>query len=171
MKKLMLAVALSMPCMFALQMNAQPGRGADLPSPGHKAEVTIGAAKMSVDYGAPSLKGRKALGGELMPYDTWWRTGANEATTFETTNDVMVGNLKVPAGKYTLVTYPSTGTWQLVICKATGQWGTERKESEDLGKVPMMKATLPAPQETMSIDFEKTGGKRTQMHIKWENTD
>ena len=171
MKKLMLAVALSMPCVIALQMSAQPGRAANLPSPGRKADVTIGKAMVSVDYGAPSLKGRKAAGGELMPYDTWWRTGANEATAFVTTADVMVGNLKVPAGKYTLVTYPSAGTWQLVVCKATGQWGTERKESEDLGKVPMMKATLPAPQETMAIDFEKTSGKKTQMHIKWENTD
>ncbi len=171
MKRLMLAVALSMPCIAAMQMQAQPGRGADLPSPGRKADVTVGKAQISVDYGAPSLKGRKALGGELMPYDTWWRTGANEATAFEATGDVMVGNLHVPAGKYTLVTLPSAGTWQLVICKATGQWGTERKESEDLGKVPMTKTVLSAPQEVMSIGFEKTTGKSTQMHIKWETTD
>lgn len=171
MKKMLLAVALAMPCVATISLFAQPGRGANLASPGRKADVTVGKAQISVDYGAPSLKGRKAAGGELMPYDTWWRTGANEATAFETTGDVMVGNLHVPAGKYTLVTYPSAGTWQLVVCKATGQWGTERKESEDLGKVPMMKAALSAPQETMSIGFEKTSGKGTQMHIKWETTD
>lgn len=113
---------------------AQPGRGADLPSPGRVADVTLGTAKVHIDYGAPSLRGRKAAGGELMPYDTWWRTGANEATTFETTADVTVGSLRVPAGKYTLVTLPSAGTWQLVICKHTGQWGTERFEADDLGR-------------------------------------
>ncbi len=171
MKRFVLAAALSLPCSLTLTMHAQPGRGADLPSPGRKADVTVGKAQISVDYGAPSLRGRKALDGELMPYNTWWRTGANEATAFETTGDVNVGNLHVPAGKYTLVTLPGEGQWQLVICKHTGQWGTERFEADDLGKVPMMKAALTAPQEVMSIDFEKTTGKSTQMHIKWETTD
>lgn len=176
MKTFLLAVALALPCTATIALHAQPGRGANLPSPGRKADVTLGTEKtgkeqISIDYGAPSLRGRKAAGGELMPYNTWWRTGANEATTFDTTGDVMVGNLHVPAGKYTLVTLPSEGQWQLVICKHTGQWGTERFEADDLGKVPMMKAALAAPQEVMSIGFEKTTGKATQMHIKWETTD
>lgn len=171
MKQLMLALALAMPCTATVALHAQPGRGANLPSPGRKADVTVGKAQISVDYGAPSLKGRKAAGGDLMPYNTWWRTGANEATSFETTGDVEVGKLHVPAGKYTLVTLPAEGQWQLVICKHTGQWGTERFEADDLGKVPMMKAALATPQEVMSIGFEKTTAKGTQMHIKWETTD
>lgn len=171
MKTVLLAMALAMPCTAAITLHAQPGRAANLPSPGRKADATVGKAQISVDYGAPSLKGRKAAGGELMPYNTWWRTGANEATSFETTGDINVGNLHVPAGKYTLVTLPSESQWQLVICKHTGQWGTDRFEADDLGKVPMMKAALSAPQEIMSIGFEKTTGKGTQMHIKWETTD
>src|ERR1700712_2631522 len=166
---LMFAFVLAFSC--SRSTSAQPGRGADLPSPGRVADVTLGAAKIHIDYGAPSLRGRKAAGGELMPYDTWWRTGANEATSFETTSDLMVGTLRVPAGKYTLVTLPSAGTWQLVICKHTGQWGTDRFEKDDLGKVPMTKVALPSPQEVMSIGFEKTAGKKTQLHIKWETTD
>lgn len=159
-------------CFFSMCSSAlaQPGRGANLPSPGRVADVTLGSAKIHIDYGAPSLRGRKGAG-ELMPYDTWWRTGANEATTFETTAGVMVGSLHVPAGKYTLVTLPSAGTWQLVICKHTGQWGTERFEADDLGRVPMTKAALPSPQEQMSIGFEKTSGKRTQLHIRWGDAD
>lgn len=174
MKKIVFACALAAATLglapLGITAVAQPGRGASLPSPGRVADVTIGGAKIHVDYGAPSLRGRKGAG-ELMPYDTWWRTGANEATTFDTTGDVTVGSLHVPAGKYTLVTLPSTGTWQLVICKHTGQWGTDRFEADDLGKVPMTKAALPTPQEQMSISFEKTAGKKTQLHIKWETTD
>lgn len=109
--------------------------------------------------------------GGLVPYNTWWRTGANEATSFETTGATTVGTLAVPAGKYTLVTLPSAGTWQLVVCKHTGQWGTERFAADDLGKTPMTKAALPAPQEQMSITFEKTAGAETQLHIRWEATD
>ncbi len=175
MKKLVRTCALMLAVvgLFSIYCSAwaQPGRGADLPSPGRVADVTLGGAKVHIDYGAPSLRGRKALGGELIPYDTWWRTGANEATSFETTADLMIGSLRVPAGKYTLVTLPSAGTWQLVICKHTGQWGTDRFEADDLGKVPMMKATLPSSQEQMSISFEQTAGKKTQLHIKWETTD
>jgi hypothetical protein len=179
MKKLMLAVALAISCTGAAahaqamggMNNAAPEDKSKRPSPPREAGVTLKGVKVHIDYSAPSLRGRKALGSELIPYDTWWRTGANEATTFETTGDTMVGTLRVPAGKYTIVTLPSAGTWQLVICKHTGQWGTERYEAEDLGKVPMMKITLPKPQETMSISFEKTVGARTQLHIKWDTAD
>ena len=171
MKKWMLALVLALPFTSVVVLHAQPGRGSDLPSPGRKADVTVGKIQIHVDYGAPSVKGRKIMGGEVVPYDTWWRTGANEATAFETTGDLTIGTLHVPAGKYTLVTLPGEAQWQLVICKHTGQWGTDRFEADDLGKVPMTKATLPAPQETMSITFEKTAGKKTQMHIKWETTD
>jgi hypothetical protein len=175
MKKLVRTLALLLAVVGVFTMCrasfAQPGRGADLPSPGRVADVTLdGGAKIHIDYSAPSLRGRKGAGG-LMPYDTWWRTGANEATTFVTTAPVMVGSLQVPAGKYTLVTQPSEGTWQLVICKHTGQWGTERFEADDLGRTPMMRSPMPGPQEQMSITFDKTSGRRTQLHIRWGDTD
>jgi hypothetical protein len=179
MKKLTLAVALVFGCCTGVAAHAQAMGGAQAapedkskrPSPPRDANVDLKGKKIHIEYSAPSLRGRKALCGELMPCDTWWRTGANEATTFETTGDVMVGTLKVPAGKYTLVTLPSKDTWQLVICKHTGQWGTDRFEANDLGKTAMMKATLPVPQEVMSISFEKTAGAKTQLHVKWETTD
>jgi hypothetical protein len=180
MKKLVLAVVLVAGCGTGVAAHAQgmePGKPETMedkskrPSPPREANVDLHGKNIHIDYSAPSLRGRKALCGELMPCDTWWRTGANEATTFETTGDLIVGSLHVPAGKYTIVTYPSMGTWQLVICKKTGQWGTERSEAEDLGKTAMMKTMLAAPQEVMSISFEKTVGAKTQLHVKWETTD
>jgi hypothetical protein len=148
----------------------KPAANEAMPSPRHEADVDLAGKKIHISYGAPSIRGRKVQGTDLVPYTTWWRTGANEATTFETTGDTMVGNLHVPAGKYTLVTLPSADTWQLVICKHTGQWGTDRFEAEDLGKVPMMKTAIPK-QELMSITFEKTMGTKTQLHVKWDTFD
>jgi hypothetical protein len=160
--------------MFSQGMNGmkmdKPAASEAMLSPRHEADVELAGKKIHISYGAPSVRGRKVLGTELVPYDTWWRTGANEATTFETTGGMMVGSLRVPAGKYTLVTLPSSGVWQLVICKHTGQWGTERFAAEDLGKVPMMITTVPK-QEVMSIGFEKTSGKKTQLHVKWDTFD
>ena len=179
MKKLVFAAAMLLGCcgVIAAQQqkdvtgaNITDKSGKPFPSPRKLAEADLKGTKLVVSYGAPSVKGRKIMGG-VVPYTEWWRTGANEATAFQTTGDVMIGNVKVPAGKYTLVTLPSEGQWQLVICKHTGQWGTERHEADDLGKVPMMKVTLPSSQEVMSISFEKTSGAKTMMHIRWEKTD
>ena len=66
---------------------------------------------------------------------------------------------------------PSASTWQFVINKQTGQWGTEYDKSMDLGRTPMTGKTLASPQEVMSISFENTKGGTTELHIKWENTD
>lgn len=176
MKKMMLAVAMTAACcsLTAVGQGMMPMQGGHdgkpLPSPRKMADVDLSGAKIMISYGAPSVRGRKIMGG-LVPYNTWWRTGANEATSFETTGDLMVGTLKVPAGKYTLVTLPSAGTWQLVVCKHTGQWGTERFEKDDLGKTAMTKTALAPPQEVMSIGFEKTMGGKTQLHVKWADTD
>lgn len=178
MNKMILAVALTVGCCGAVFAQAKDSTGAattkkdgsPMPSPRKMVDVDLAGTKIMISYGAPSAKGRKIMGG-LVPYTGWWRTGANEATSFETTGNVMIGSLNVPAGKYTLVTLPSEGTWQLVVCKHTGQWGTKRYEQDDLGKVPMTKTMLKSPQEVMSIGFEKTSGTKTQLHIKWENTD
>ncbi len=149
-------------------MQQKPGE--PLLSPRKQAEASINGHTVKLDYGAPSMRGRKIMGG-LVPYTTWWRTGANEATAFETNSDLMVGTLRVPAGKYTLVTLPSEGEWQLVFCKHLGQWGTDRFEADDLGKTPMKKAALPAPQELMSITFQNATPKGIEIHVKWETTD
>ncbi len=176
MKKLVVAVAMAACCgMVAGAQDMAPMKpmaksGKAIASPRKMADVDLKGTKIAISYGAPSVKGRAIMGG-LVPYNTWWRTGANEATSFETTGNLKVGTLNVPAGKYTLVTLPSEGTWQLVVCKHTGQWGTERFEKDDLGKTAMMKGTLPTPQEVMSIGFEKTMGGKTQLHVKWATTD
>jgi hypothetical protein len=77
----------------------------------------------------------------------------------------------VPAGKYTLLTLPSEGDWELVICKHTGQFGEKRYEKDDLGKVPMGKKSLAVPQERMSINFQTSEQKSLELHIRWGTTD
>src|SRR6516162_3740399 len=66
------------------------------PSPPGTTECTIKGKKVSISYSRPSLRGRKAIGGELVPYDKVWRTGANEATTLTTEIELNIGGAKVP---------------------------------------------------------------------------
>ncbi len=155
------------------QMGTAPApaaANAPLPSPPAQADVTLGGKAVSIHYGAPSMRGRKIMG-ELVPYGKPWRTGANDATSFVTAADLKIGTLTVPAGSYTLYTLPNPGKWLLILNKQTGQWGTVYTESMDLGRTPMQQKTLPASQEVMSISFENTHGKSTELHVKWDKTD
>ena len=158
---------LSLPALAQMQMD-QPG--APPASPPATASVTLNGKAVTIKYNSPSRRGRKIMGG-VVPYGEVWRTGANPATTLITATDLKIGTLTVPAGTYTLYTLPSATTWQLIINKQTGQWGTEYSQQMDLGRTPMTHKTLPAPQEVMSISFENTKGASTELHVKWDTTD
>jgi hypothetical protein len=133
-------------------------------SPPAKAETTINGKKITVDYSAPSMRGRKIFGG-LVPYDQVWRTGANAATTLTTETDLMIGSLHVPAGTYTLYTLPGEKEWTLIVNKQTGQWGTKYDEKQDLGRVKLRLApALKTPVETFVIGVDKT------LSFTWDTT-
>jgi hypothetical protein len=148
-------------------MNGKP-----LASPPAVASTTLAGKAITLNYNAPSMRCRKIFGG-LVPYDKVWRTGANPATTFVTAVDLKIGTLDVPAGTYTLFTLPETApsSWILIVSNKTGEWGIPYPEGSDLGRTAMMVNTLPAPQEVMSISFEKTTAHSTELHIRWETTD
>lgn len=141
-------------------------------SPPATAEVTLDGKALTIRYSTPSMRGRKIMGG-LVPYGEVWRTGANAATSFTTAADLKIGDLTVPAGSYTLYSLPAApgAPWMLIVNKQTGQWGTVYKQDMDLGRTTMHEAKLPAPQEVMSLSFEHTTKRSTELHIKWETAD
>jgi hypothetical protein len=156
--------------MAVLAMAQQPPQDkSKRPSPPGTAEVTLKGKKVAIEYSRPSLKGRK-VGQELAPYGKVWRTGANEATTLNAEVDLNIGGVKVPAGKYTLYTLPSEGTWKLIINKQTGQWGTQYDESQDLARVDMKKSALPQSVEQFTISFDKKSEGMAELNLDWENT-
>jgi hypothetical protein len=139
-------------------------------SPPAKAEGKIGGASISVDYSAPSKRGRVIMG-ELVPYGKVWRTGANAATTLRTDAAISIGNLQVPAGTYTLYTIPGKNDWTLIVNKQTGQWGTEYDASQDLGRVEMTVKPLADAVETFAIGVKPAGAKNGTLTLTWENTE
>ena len=139
------------------------------PSPPGTATATLNGKKITVDYSRPNMKGRKIMGG-LVPYDKVWRTGANEATLLTTETDLDIGGTSVPAGKYTLWTLPSAGTWKLIINKQTGQWGTDYDQSQDLARVDMQKSQSQQPVEQFTISFSPKGSDAADLVLAWENT-
>jgi hypothetical protein len=137
-------------------------------SPPASTSQTVDGKTVSVDYSAPSMRGRKIFGG-LLPYGKVWRTGANAATTLKTGVDLQIGDAKVPAGTYTLYTLPSDGTWKLIINKQTGQWGLSYDASQDLGRVKMTMSKPPAEVERMKYTLTSLGGNKVQLQLAWEN--
>jgi len=157
--------------IHAQQASSANDNGKKLPSPPAQAKATLDGKTVTIDYNAPSMRGRKIFGG-LVPYDHWWRTGANPATTLKTDVNLKIGSLTVPAGTYTIYSIPSETQWKLIVNKQTGQWGTVYNQDQDLGRTDMQKGPTPAtPVEVFAIKFENTKGKKTELHLIWENTD
>jgi len=148
---------------------AQMG-GGSRPSPAATANCDLGGGKtIKTDYSSPRMKGRKIYG-DLVPFGQVWRTGANEATTFVASADVMIGGKTVPAGSYTIFTVPNADKWTLIINKKTGEWGIPYKyESDELARVDMKVSKLPSPVENFTIAFDKSASG-CSMRIDWEKT-
>ena len=136
-------------------------------SPHVRTAWTIDGANISIEYGRPFLKGRPES--TMMPPGQEWRTGADEATTLKTDKPLKFGTLSVPAGTYTLYTVPGESQWQLIVSKATGQWGIPYPQGQDLGRVPMKVGKTKAPVEQLTISIDDTAAGGT-LRIEWGTT-
>jgi hypothetical protein len=157
----------------ALTFAVAQGAGAQaqqMASPRDTAMQMIGGTHVMVDYGRPSKRGREIFGG-LVPHDRVWRTGANAATTFVTSRDLVIGGTPVPAGTYTLYTLPSAKGWKLIVNKQTGQWGTEYDQGQDLARIDMKVETASGPPvEQFTIDIEPRGTTGGTLRLSWDTT-
>jgi hypothetical protein len=139
-------------------------------SPPASATCDLGGGKtIKTDYSSPRLKGRKMVGGQD-PYGQVWRNGANAATTFVTSSDIVVGGKNVPAGSYTLFVLPTADKWTLIINKKTGEWGIPYNyESDELARIDMKMSKLPSPVENFTIAYDKTSTGCT-LREEWDTT-
>ena len=155
-----------------LDMNALAERFARNPvgelSGAVSAEFQFKGTNFRVDFGSPQKRGR-VLFGNIVPWGERWRTGANRATHFYTSEDLMFGDLEVPAGEYTLFTIPEPEGGTLIINKQTGQNGQTYDESRDLGRVPMEISTKEDVTEAFTITVEETE-KGGRLNLIWGNT-
>ncbi|HKQ79184.1 MAG TPA: DUF2911 domain-containing protein [Blastocatellia bacterium] len=139
-------------------------------SPHETVELALNGKKITVTYGRPYMKGRKVVGGDLVPYGKVWRTGADEATVLTTEADLTIGSLAIPKGSYSLFTLPSETGWKLIVNKVDKQWGAfEYNEKQDLGRVEMKVGKTSAPVEQFTIKLGNAGNGGT-MRLEWENT-
>ena len=129
-----------------------------------------------VVYSRPFKKGRLVFGpekdGALVPFRNYWRTGANAATTFETSNDILFNDQKLKAGKYRLYTTPNVETWKVVLNSEADKFFaiSEPDYSKDILSTKVSsRSDLEIPVEQFTINFsqDSTGYK---MNLVWDKT-
>ncbi len=136
-------------------------------SPAATVTQTIGLTDLTVAYCRPGVKGR-VIWGDLVPYDTPWRTGANEATRFTTTDPIQFGGKELAAGTYSLFTIPGKDEWIVVINSEKDLWGAyEYKPEKDVMRVTV-KPTVVEPQEWMEFTFEDLTANSANLVLRWE---
>src|SRR5580698_4668007 len=167
MKRLLIsALALIAACSLSAQQKPPA-------SPPEKVGVSVGGKNITITYNSPGVKGRegkvytsdgliKTAHGSQYPI---WRAGANAATTLTTDADLMIGDLMVPKGTYTLfVDITDPDHWILIVNKKTGEWGLAYDPSNSIGKVALTMSKQPAMVENLKYTIES--GKIT---LAWEN--
>jgi Protein of unknown function (DUF2911) len=162
-------VVLAAVCVFAWTSYGQFGRS-QYTSPPANVSATIAGKKITIDYYAPSMHGRKIMGG-LVPFGEVWCTGANWATKIMTQGDLQMGGLKLPAGSYSIWTIPDPKEWTLIINKQTGQFHRDYDSSRDFGRTKMNRKTLSNPVETFKIEVRSDGGNQGTLALVWESTE
>ncbi|MCB0655053.1 MAG: DUF2911 domain-containing protein [Saprospiraceae bacterium] len=136
------------------------------PSPPASAEGMVGEAKININYSSPGVKGR-TIWGALVPYDKVWRAGANEATVFETSKDVMVEGKALKAGRYSVFAIPSSTTWTIIFNNVPDQWGAfQYDESKDALRVVVTPKPSQEMNERLKYEVNPSG-----FSLFWENLE
>lgn len=123
-----------------------------------------------VDYGRPMVRERTVWGGALVPFDSVWRAGANDATHLFTTRVLTFGQVTVPPGSYTLwIQHTRNGTF-LIVNRQIGQWGTVYDPAQDLGRAAMQMSPTPGHVEELTVTVRSLGGNRGAIDFAWGNS-
>ena len=168
--------------LFAQQAPSTPAAPTSPPakpapkSPPAKAEATIGGHQITISYSSPGVKGRE---GKIFtkdglishnPHYPVWRAGANSATTLHTDGDLMIGDLNVPKGDYTVfVDISDPDQWTLIINKKLGEWGLAYDGTQDLGKTKMTMKKPATMVENLMYTLEDDGGGKGTLTLAWED--
>jgi Protein of unknown function (DUF2911) len=135
------------------------------PSPGATIMQTVGTTDLTVKYSRPSLKGRTPFTDAFVPTGKVWRTGANQATAFTTSTDLMVNGQSLPAGTYAILSIPAMDTWTLIFNKDMTVTEQSYKQDSDALRV-QLKPTKGGPNaETFTIGFSDLTDSTAKMNI------
>lgn len=105
----------------------------------------------------------------IAPNGHIWRAGANDATKFTVSDEVLVNGQKLPAGAYSLHMIPGKEEWTVIFNKVADQWGSYRYDAkQDALRVKTKPAWLKDSQEQLSYDIPALTANSAQVILRWE---
>lgn len=127
------------------------------PSPPSRTSLQLGKTKAFITYSQPSVKGREVWG-KLVKHNKIWRTGANEATVFSVTGDVLLNGDTVKAGNYAFYTIPTENNWTVILNKKYKVWGAyDYDQSLDVLRFEVEPIRGQPNVEKMNFSFDDSG--------------
>jgi len=157
-------------------------RLANRASPYDSTTIRLGATTAKICYSRPAMRGREVFGSALVPFDTLWRTGANDPTIIHLPMAIEIAGLKAEPGKYSFYTVPGRGRWAVVLNRSTTQGGLTRDEgdfkndyvaevrAQEVGRAPVASEPLATPVERFTIRSVATGADTAELILEWEKT-
>lgn len=137
------------------------------PSPKSSLMQSVGLTDITVNYNRPGVKGRQ-IWGALVPYDKVWRTGANEATTIQFSDDVWINGNKLAKGLYSLHTIPTANQWTVIFNSVAEQWGSYSYDAaKDALRIQVTPQTA-EHREWMSFEIPEMTTDTAKVVLRWE---
>jgi hypothetical protein len=168
-KKVQLSI-LGLSLFLASHLQAQTLK-TPAPSPLQTIKQNFGLGEIGVEYSRPSAKGRVIIG-DVVPYGSIWRTGANSATKITLGEDTKIEGNPIAAGTYALYTMPGKDAWDLMFYKDLtlgGDVGEYKKENEVL-RVSVKPTALTQKVETFTINIADVTATTCNVELLWEQT-
>jgi len=139
-------------------------------SPTTTVSQNFATSKIELSYSRPSAKGRKIYG-DVVPFGSIWRTGANSATTISFGEDVKINNTEIKSGKYGLLTIPGATEWTIILTKDLTVTNAQAyKQENDVLKFSVKPETLPYFTETFEIEIANVKTNQVDIELIWEKT-
>lgn len=140
------------------------------PSPRQTVIQNFGMSHIMLSYSRPGVKGRKMIG-NVEPFDSVWRAGANEPTIIYFKSPVSIGSQLIDSGKYVIYLVPrKNADWIFILNKGVKNWGSDNyKTKDDVLRVPIKIETNGVTTETLSYHFENVKPRSIDLLIQWEN--
>jgi Protein of unknown function (DUF2911) len=139
------------------------------------AEKTAAVLKASsfLPQGSPegTLDGGEGSGKDfpMVPNGHVWRAGANEATKFTVTDDVLVNGQPLKAGSYSLHMIPGKDEWTVIFNKTADQWGSYSYDAkQDALRVKAKPEWRADSQELLGYEIPSGAPNSARVVLRWE---
>ena len=147
-----------------------PAQRSEGPKPSQHGTVsqTVAATEVSVSYNRPVARGRTLFGpGGVVPYGRPWCPGADDATTVQFSDDVVIEGQELAAGRYTLWAIPDAQEWVVIFSTAVDVWHTPYPgEARDALRIRVT-PTAGEHMEAMAYYFPEVGPDTATLRFHW----